>query len=470
MSTSITDYNHKINNSDYTFKVTLVSVAGDKSRAQDIKPAAIKELFIGDSFKNFYQQGYIVINNSQDVIERDTPDDKPFDNASYYNNAGVVNSGEDGATSNADTGFIFRGESRDILRIDIMPSLNSSTIDSLGSTDGKKYFYLGYDFAIYDSEEIVGDTPGQKYKKLYFWDLYYQLMREKNVPFSTANVVDKQNSTTTNSTSATLSQNADNDERAVSTGVALRELLRAAFPANDKYPISFSVNVPSIQNPTALTTQEQDQQNIDWDLGSTNIFFSTPANFKAIDSLNYILSRHVSDPSSNYDQCFLRLTRDTRQFSFKSLTQYFRQAYNPTNDTPGEYYLETIKIGGNTQQDGTSNVAPYFTPSTGVYFERIGTIKSFSFDNMAGIHSQQRLASTFVHSYDYENKQFQIDIERNGIAQMMKTYQQNYVNYMNSSNDEQAFTNFAPGQLRYLNKNVNNVFSVTEQSPNQRLA
>jgi len=477
MSTSITAYNHRINNNDYIFKVTLVSAAGNKSRAQDIKPTAIKEFFISDTLNNFYQQGYIIINNSQDIIERDTPDAEPYNKPSYYNNAGAVDTTDpNSATSNTDAGFLFRGESRDILRVDIMPRLENTTADSLGSEDSKKYFYMGYDFAIYDSEELVGDAPGQKYKKLYFWDMYYQLLLEKNVPFSTTNIVNNTNfntsytSTTTQGTSATLPENADNGDRAVPTGIALREFLKAAFPDNENYPIRFSVNVPGVENSTALTQQEQDQQNIDWDIGATNIFFSTPANYKAIDCVNYILSRHVSNSESNYDQCFLQLERDNRQFTFKSLTQFFRQAYNPGNDTPGDLYIETLKVGGNTQQDGKQNVAPYFTPRTGLYFERIGTIKSFSFDNMAGRHAQQRLVPTFVHSYDYENKQFQIDIARNGIAQAMKTYQRNYINYMNSSNDEQAFTNFAPGQLRYLNKNVQNVFSTTEQDPDQRLA
>jgi hypothetical protein len=473
MSTSITAYNHRINNNDYIFKVTLVSAAGNKSRAQDIKPTAIKEFFISDTLNNFYQQGYIIINNSQDVIERDTPDDQPYDKPSYYNNAGVTDpNNPDGALNNADAGFLFRGESRDILRVDIMPRLDGTAVDSLGSDDGRKYFYMGYDFAVYDSEELVGDAPGQKYKKLYFWDLYYQLLLEKNVPFSTTNVISNATytSNTTPGTTVTLPQNADNSDRAIPTGIALKEFLKAAFPDNEKYPISFSVNIPGVDNATSLPQQDQDQQNIDWDIGGTKIFFSTPANFKAMDCVNYILSRHVSNTTSNFDQCFLQLERHNRQFTFKSLSQFFKQAYNPNDDTPGDLYIETLKIGGNTQQDGQQNVAPYFTPKTGVYFERIGTIKNFSFDNMAGLHAQQRLVPTFVHSYDYENKQFQIDIERNGIAQAMKTYQQNYINYMNSSNDEQAFANFAPGQLRYQNKNILNVFATTEQDPDQRLA
>ena len=468
MSTSITSYNHKINNNDYLFKLTLVSAAGDKSRAQDIKPAAIKEFYISDTLNNFYQQGYIIIDNSKDVIERDTPTADPFSTPQYYNNAGASTNGSDpnssnGATSDANAGFLFRGESRDILRVDITPRLDSTAVDSLGSKTSQEYFYMNYDFAIYNSEEIVGDTPDKKYKKLYFWDLYYQLMLEKNVPFSTATVANA-------NVDSALPSNADNIDRSLPTGVALREFLKAAFPDNENYPVSFSVTIPGTADTTNLDQATIDEQNIDWDIGGTNIFFSTPANFKAIDCVNYILSRHVSNSDTNYDQCFLQLERGTREFKFKSLSQYFKQAYVPASDSPGDYYLETVKLGGYTQQDGKSNVPPYFTPTNGLHFDRIGTIKSFSFDNMAGIHAQRQLVPTFVHSYDYENKQFAIDIQRNGIEQAMKVYQQNYVNMMNSSSENPAFPNFAPGQLRYLNKNVQNTFSVVEQDADQRLA
>lgn len=474
MSTSITAYSHKINNNDYTFRVTLISVAGSQSTGQDISPTAIKELYISDTLHNFYQEGYIVIDNNQDVIERDTPNIDVYNSPAYYNNAGSTTNNADpnnpnGASNNANAGFVFRGEARDIIRVDIMPSLDDTTINNLGSPDSQKYFYMNYDFAIYNSEEIPGDNPGEKLKKLYFRDLFYQFMLEKNVPFSTATIAGVNTNTATASAS-TLPQNADNSERAIPTGLALREFIKAAFPPNDSYPASFSVNIPGVQDITTLTQDQQDQQNIDWDLGGTDIFFSTPANFKAIDCVKYIMSRHVSDANSNFDQCFLQLSRDKRQFSFKSLTQYFKEAYNASNDSPGNLYLETVKIGGAVQQDGQDNTLPYFTPSKALHFDRIGTIKSFSFDNMAGMISQNKLAPTFVHSYDYESKQFQIDIARNGIAQAMKTYQQNYVNYMNSSNDEQAFPSFAPGQLRYQNKNINNVFSTTEQDADQRLA
>ena len=458
-------YNHRINNNDYIFKVTLISVAGTQSQAQDIKPSAIKSIFISDTLNNFYQQGYIVIDNSHDIIERDTPETNPHTNPGYYNNIGNTtnnsNAGKGGdTTSDINAGFVFRGEARDILRIEIMPQLDGTMTNNMGSEEGQKYFRMLYDFAIYNSEEVTGDSPDQKYKKLYFWDLYYQLLAEKNVNFSTARI---------GSLSA-LKNNADNKDRAVPTGIAIREFLKAAFPDDEGYPISFAVTIPGIENTSSLPQEEIDQKNIDWDIGGTNIFFSSPANYKGLDSLNYLLSRHVSNKTSNFDQCFLQLERYPREFTLKSLKQFFDRAYIPETDSGGSIYLETLKVGGFTDQDGKGLTERYFTPTDAPYFQRIGTIKGFTFDNMAGVISQQRLVSNLVHSYDYENKQFNIDAYRNSIEQVMKVYQQNYVDKMNSSSQEPAFPNFAPGQLRYLNKNINNVFSVTEQDADQRLS
>ena len=145
-------YTHKINNNDYIFKVTIVSVAGEKSRAQDIKPSAIKSLIIDDTFNSWYQSGTIVIDNSFDAIERDTPNAVSYDDPQYYNNSG--NTG-----SNIDSGFIFRGESRDILRVEIMPQLDSTAVEGMGSEDGQAFYRILYDFAIYNSEDITGDNP-----------------------------------------------------------------------------------------------------------------------------------------------------------------------------------------------------------------------------------------------------------------------------------------------------------------------
>jgi hypothetical protein len=460
-----------INQQRYYFQVALINLDG---AAQYLKPTAIKAFVIEDNFKNIFHKGYIIIDNMTDFIERsDSADVSNNPNTpDYYAGAGT-------SKSNQDVSFLIKGESRDILHIDIIPILDSSYNDGASApVEVQHAFRLIFDFAIYNMEEIPGDKPSHKSKKFYFHDLYYELLTEKNTLFSTSNYV-------TNGNVANL----DNTERTISTGLAIQALLGETFPQTSEYPLDIyyddslgnSFNSNQTTAPiTAQTIGNFDSTNTGWDVGGGNIFFSSPPKFKAIDCLNYILSRHVSNADSNYDQCFLRLERSPRAMSFRSLKQYFDTALEGYN--AGALYLETARIGNyNTEALGEDLDAygdKLFSAKDGVYFSQIGTIKSYTFDNMAGMYSQSELVSNFVHSYTYNGKQFNIDMEQNSTLRAMDIYNQNYVQNMLDGGDDGTGTgtnkgpypNFAPGTIRTSNNNINNNFSVVDDDTNVRLA
>ena len=179
--------------------------------------------------------------------------------------------------------------------------------------------------------------------------------------------------------------------------------------------------------------------------GGTSVFFSAPAQYKALDALNYLLSRHVSNAESNFDQCFLRIERSPRVFTFKSLKNYFKDSYSRSADAGGPLYLETVKIGGFTQIDNEA-VAGFLyklevVPSKSLYFERIGTIRNFNFSDMSGIFSQKEMTSKIVHSYNFENSTFQIDSQKGDIEETLKVYKSNYVDPLKGG----YIQNFNPG-------------------------
>jgi len=89
---------------------------------------------------------------------------------------------------------------------------------------------------------------------------------------------------------------------------------------------------------------------------------------------------------------------------------------------------------------------------------------------MPGIHTQQEIASTHVHSYDQISKQFCIDSEKNDINNITDTYIDNYVKPFNSVSESGAFSNFFPGKNRQQQKNIKNIFSVIENDADQRLS
>lgn len=418
------NFDNIINNNHYKFNVGLFTADG---RYQELKIGAINSLVLEDTFTNFYHKGYIIINNRFDGVER---------LADFKNNEKIGTT----STFTPDKGFIFKGDSRDMLLIDIMPKLDESPYGVTDSKDAEDVFRLIFTFSIYDSEEIPGTLPGEKFKKLSFWDIHYEFLKEKNSYFTTSNYIN--NSGVTNL--------SDND-RSIPTGDAVKFFLKEFFTEEDGWSASVS-----------------DEE---FDKGSTSVFFSAPARYKGIDCLQYLMSRHVSDKNDNYDQGFLRLERGSNVFKLQSLNKIFKKALNGNTSGVGEYYLETFKLGiySDKQNDFGINAVSY-TPLNGLYLGKFGTINNFSYDAMPGIYSQQEIVSTIVHSYDYESKTFNIDEERNTMSSCLSVYSDNYVKPFNSlSIDNNAYINFYPGEYRFLQKNVKNIFSVIE-TPDQRLS
>jgi hypothetical protein len=405
----------QIGNDYYTFKVFLQSADG---RARQIKPAAVKELVIEDSFEIFYHQGYIILDNTFDYLERNDPQ-----------------AANDLANS-SNRGFLFRGDSRDFLIVEIKPKIEINSTSDSESVIIDSIFKMNFIFAIYNNEEVNDNSPGRKHKILYFWDNYYEILKEKNVDFSTSLLL--QGDTT----------QLSDIQRQLYTGDAIRALLEKTFD--------------STEGPGITISEE-------WDQGATGIFFSAPAQYKAIDSLNYLLSRHVSTAGNNFDQCFLEIERHNRSFKLASLKSFFDRAYNGNGDTGDQYYLETYIIG---EYNDSTNTIPVqeirFTPKIGAYFNLWNNLTHYTTDFMPGLYSQDALVARLVHSYNTGDKAFNIDIERNSIETSMDIYNKNYVSTLRGSRSPS--NNYLPGILKQKNKNIKNVYSVNSTDSDQRLS
>jgi hypothetical protein len=419
------DFPYQINNNYYLFNVHLVTFDG---RLKQVNPDSIKQLVIEDDFQSPFHKGYIVLDNKFDNLEQTYLNLKETGNPQSY---------IPGATQNTSTDqFFLKGDCRDVLRVVILPKLDENTSYNY-SEDVLQHFLLFFEFSIYNEEDIKGDSLNTKLKKLYFWDYNYEILREKNSYFSTANTVD----------TADI-EDLSNGDRAIKTGTAIKELLKNSFDDAEGAIPAFSK---------------------DFDEGSTSIFFSAPAQYKAIDSLNYLLSRHVSNRESNFDPGVLRFERYPKEFSLISLKKYFDNAVDKATGAPGVYFLEEYKITGyNASKDGSSsyNFSTNYGPQFAPYFRTIGNISTYSFDNMAGLFSQDELVPKIVHFYSYNDKQFEIDSERNASKQTFDALQNNYINCFNG----QFSPTILAGNYRETNKNTKNIFASVETSADQRLS
>lgn len=423
------NFSYLINNNFYDFRAYLASFDG---RIKGLSPSSIKLLKIEDSIDQAFHSGYVILDNRQDNLESNYTTKKDQGDPSYYNPKQFDNTNKFGT-------YMFNGDCRDIFTIQILPKVTET--GNPYSEDILRYFLLSFDFVVYNTEEIDDGSQDGKLKKLYLKDYHYEILREKNSYFSTANYTDSENI-----------QQLSNSGRKIPTGTALSAVIAESLDPNDGFEVKFG----------------------EFDPGSTSIYFSAPADFKCIDSLHYILARHVSGPDSNFDPCLLQFERYPKEYTLKSIKNLFKNSIE-NNDgrlIPGKEYLETYKVPG--FQDLNSKKPPTLTieyaPSIAPYFKTIGNIDSYSFDTIAGEYSQDEINSKAVHFYDFTNKNFEIDSFRNNIEEFLKAAKENYVN--NFSN--QATETFQLGNLRKQNKNLKHEFTIAEQASlelkNQRLS
>ena len=408
-----------VNIQDDTFYYSVFLVNSDK-RVFILRPEAIKELVISDNITEYYESGYIILDNKFDAIEQPST---------------VAQSDSDLNTS----GFLFRGDARDVLRVEIMPKLDYKPITSNSDEDTKTLFSLSYEFIIYNVEEILGDDPGVKYKKLYFWDINHEILLEKNVQFTTAKYV------------SSGDDNIDHLARGINTGNAIKQLITTTFPNSEGFNTEFD----------------------NFDVGATNIFFSSPSNYKAEDCLNYLLDLHVSSKNNNYDPCFLKISRYPKRWNLTSLSDYFKNAYTQSSDTGGSLFLEKFMLGGyNTSASNLQNysVSINRSPNLALYLPKYATLDNFSFLPSAGVDTQLTVNSRNVHSYDYINKLFTIDIFDNDFETSKDIYFQNYVKPMKGNNKAAPVNNIIDNIFRVQRTNINNIFSTSYYSEQQRLS
>ena len=77
-------------------------------------------------------------------------------------------------------------------------------------------------------------------------------------------------------------------------------------------------------------------------------------------------------------------------------------------------------------------------------------VDDFKFFNMNGIDNQRDIVTTAVHSYELNQKQFQIDLSNNNITKSLNTYYENYVKGSTSSN----FPLFLANNKTQINTNI----------------
>ena len=389
---------------------------GRRGKAPTINPETIYKLVIEEDLLTWYVQGYIIIQN---VLES---------NSATNSQHGTAGSGSAQVASNT-VGSILgmssppgRGDARDLLIIQIQPAKpDGSGPDENFPAEG---WCLKYETVVYDTEDIPTEDPTMKLKKLYFRDLQYQLMTERNIQFSTATMV-----------------NRLPDGEAL-TSLAIKELLAGALQepiggGNTQEPISgntFAVN------------------SIEWPNDGAIVFYTSPAQYYAIDDLNYLLDLHVSTTNKN-DMCLFTVDRFTKNFQLIPYSKLFQLSTAAGAGTAGavaagaaaagaaaageagQYQIEHFFIQNYSGAGGAFNNiqifrAPLNSDNNWSVDTKLGAysyIYNYRFVDMSGGDNSMEIINRPVCSYDFSTKTFHIEYTDNTAKSAKDYFKTNYV-------------------------------------------
>ena len=343
--------------------------------------------------------------------------------------------------------YIFRNDGSDLLRIRMIPKLKDNkgnTSRDLPADIDPVMWTLSYLFAVYDAEDVdklpgVSSSASATLKgiKLYFWDHWYQKMSTNTLEYSTGLSLEaKSNQNTTGSNfynPATLP-----------TGTAMKEIIKQSLEDINKSPNSN--NSTSTEWKTPYFSYEPTGTGDDWEQGGGEIFYTAPADVTAAESLDYVLSYHVSgdldtggttkDPR---DFSILNKERgptelDTGFLSLKPVASYFAKA-GKEPDKPGEYQYEHFYL----QTYGDSNARPGAKklrgPTSPVNSNKVdmksmkyNMITNYRFIDISALTNSQKFCTTPVYSFNFKNRQYNVEFENNSVTAARTFMDNNYIN------------------------------------------
>jgi len=402
----------------YRFSLYLLNQDGAGVK---LRKGAINELYVVDDIMDWFHHGYVTVNNPNDVIERA----ETIYMSDYVEESKKVNIRP----------YRFRGDGRDLLLLTFEPNLIPETEGAqIPEKLNNMTYTMKFLFTIYATEDVLTDTgKSDKRQKMYFHDYRYQMLLEKNTYYSTAKNTSTKGTKTRKTTNITQASDSD---RSKSTGEIIQDILKTSLLESDTNNM-FSYH---------------------WDFGGTNMLYTSPSNYRAIDDLNYILDRHMASPGYDNQPCLLRLQRFTERWELLPITEYFNRTHKGI--MPGAYQTEYFLLAHDSEPEN-NGIPPerktlgmdIKTPEINYHFPDISIINDYAFTEMNGSDCQQLLNSVIVHRYDKSSKQFGVDIPEHNIASVRNQFQQLFVNYTFGGIGGHGYTSWLSDTSREKNFN-----------------
>ena len=340
---------------EYTFRVILLNKNDSETIVHEFNPNLIEELVIEDNFFQWYSNGYLVYANHDEVFERGSaPADgrgNPVDPVFFYK---------------------YRFDCYDQLVVSIKPK------------DTSDDFLIEHKFVVYDVEDIASNNNQLKVKKLYFWDLEYQMMLDKNLAWSSG-----MHSKFTGMTKEQKFK-LTNYERSLRADENLELFLED----------------PNICNFAGRIDRDLWRQTSKEHL----FFYTSPSQNFLADDLEYLISNSVGDEDTDFSPMIFRKegvlgSKQNDKFSFLPLSEYYEKAQT-------DFFMENFFLQYKGHQDKqmlTLKSPDYF--NTKSYTESV--IFNYQYSQSSGIDNSRAYLIKPQLYYSHGSGQFNWDITWN---------------------------------------------------------
>lgn len=353
----------RINDIEYYYNVLITNNSGDKQVV--LTQDAIKLLVIEDCVDDPFINGYIIVDNSNNALQR------------RYKVDGEV----------IEEQFDFNLSDKDFLYVEVVPKIyDKQKKDDINSKVWNlRYIFTIYDIEDYDSEDVLGNL-----KKLYLMDAQKYELLNRTSNFSTA-LLQK---------SDIPNYLRDDEDRTETTGKCIREIIRGSVNAVfDK----------------------------DWDEGGNKVFYTSPANATYLDDLQYFIEIHQSSVTDDF--CILSKERYTEMWYLEPFEVIVSKSLDQNNkNKSGEYLMEAFIIVDTADMPKIpykSRVPTDFGVAGNVSFGDLSKIEKFRMFDVSKYDVSEEINTRVAHSYDFKNGKFKI--QHHDISDIKKFYDEKYV-------------------------------------------
>ena len=413
----------KYNGLDYKVEIFLDNSGNFDGKPENrfpINPAAILSLDLQDMLNNW------VVEGSMTFLY--LPEDSPSAKGEKSGQAAVTPimgaAAQNGQMLNT---YQFRGDGFDLLRVMVVPKTTGDAPGGLQINENDPKWILSYMFSIIDVEDVneIPELQGpaaayMKCLKLTFHDVRKQILATSNIEYSTRNSVEAQWGT------------GCSNDGVLKTGAAILEIWNQTLGNPEEGGcIEF--------------IQTKDPEN--WDEGSSEMFYTSPAGWSAADDIDYLYDHHVSSkPLKNSnpqtgeikDICVMHTNRPKRKIDLEPvcispISNFFEKSTQ--GDEPGELQLEHFFVTSHTNNAALNSMDPsrnYKAPigqtdDRDLKTFKYGQIISYSFLDMSPTINASAFMTSPVYSVDIGQRKFKIKFKENDVLTARRLIAETYI-------------------------------------------